>query len=79
MTRRATRRNSGAAFDALLLRAGLRRFLPDRLDEVLEKVDVVVVVLALQHRRDALEAHAGVDRGTREVDAVTRTRAARTA
>ncbi len=33
-----------------------------RLDQRAEKVDVVIVVLALQHRRDALQAHAGVDR-----------------
>ncbi|MCY1505940.1 hypothetical protein D9M68_401700 [compost metagenome] len=37
-------------------------------DQGAEKVDVVVVVLALQHRCQALEAHAGVDRRTRQVD-----------
>ncbi len=32
-------------------------------DQVLEQVDVVIGVLALQHGGDALEAHAGVDAG----------------
>ena len=35
-----------------------------------EQVDLVVVVRALQHRGDALEPHAGVDRGLRQVDAL---------
>ena len=39
-------------------------------DQRLEQVDVVVVVYALQHGGDALEAHAGVDRGFRQVDAL---------
>ena len=38
----------------------------DRPDEGAEQVDVVVVVRALQHRGDALEPHAGVDRGLRQ-------------
>ena len=41
----------------------LVRFTRRRLDQVLEKIDLVVRVLALQHRGDALETHAGVDRG----------------
>ena len=32
------------------------------LDQVLEQVDLVVGMHVLQHRGDALEAHAGVDR-----------------
>src|SRR4029077_16733460 len=35
-------------------------------DQVLEKIDVVIGVHALQHCRDALETHAGVDRGLRQ-------------
>ena len=35
-----------------------------------KQVDVVIVVHALQHGGDALEAHAGVDRGARQVDAL---------
>src|SRR6266540_5869682 len=31
-------------------------------DEVLEEVDLVIGVHALQHRRDALKAHSGIDR-----------------
>ena len=38
-------------------------------DQRLEQVDVVVVVLALEHRGDALEAHAGVDRRPRQAGA----------
>ena len=34
-----------------------------RLDDAAEQIDVVVVVQPLEHRRDALEAHAGVNRG----------------
>jgi hypothetical protein len=50
----------------------LARFLPSALtpvafprgaDQRLEQVDVVIVVLALQHGGDALQPHAGVDRG----------------
>ena len=37
-----------------------------RLDQRAEEIGVVVVVLALQQGRDALEAHAGVDRRTRQ-------------
>src|SRR4051812_5100243 len=33
------------------------------LDQVLEKIDLIVRVLALQHRGDALETHAGIHRG----------------
>ena len=36
------------------------------LDQRPHQVGVVVVVLALQHRADALEPHAGVDRGPRQ-------------
>ena len=43
-----------------------------RLDQRAEQVDGVVVVRALQHRGDALEPHAGVDRGPRQVDALAR-------
>jgi hypothetical protein len=35
-------------------------------DQGAKQIDVVVVVLALQHGGDALEAHAGVDRGARQ-------------
>src|ERR1043166_4002684 len=38
-------------------------------DDRAEQVDLVVVVGALEHRGDALEPHAGVDRGARQVDA----------
>ena len=41
-------------------------------DQRAEQVDVVIVVRALQHRGDALEPHAGVDRGPRQVDALVR-------
>ncbi len=40
------------------------------LDEDAEQVDGVIVVRALQHRGDALEPHAGVDRGPRQIDAL---------
>jgi hypothetical protein len=43
-----------------LLLAGLAR---RRLDQRLEQVDLVVRVHVLQHCRDALQAHAGVDAG----------------
>src|SRR5690606_19271561 len=36
----------------------------------LEEVDLVIVVRALQDGRDALEAHAGVDRGLGKLDAL---------
>ncbi len=42
----------------------------DRLDQRGEHVDLVIVVGALQHRGHALEPHAGVDRGPRQVDAL---------
>ena len=42
----------------------------DRLDQRAEQIDLVIVVGALQHRRHALEAHAGVDRWPRQVDPV---------
>ncbi len=38
-------------------------------DQRAEQIDGVIVVGALQHRGDALEPHAGVDRGTRQLDA----------
>ncbi len=37
-------------------------------DDRAEQVDLVIVVRALQHRRDALEPHAGVDRRLRQFD-----------
>ncbi len=39
-------------------------------DQRPHQVDVVIVVLALHHRGDAFEAHAGVDRRARQVDAL---------
>ena len=42
----------------------------DRLDERAEQIDLVIVVRTLQHRGDALEPHAGVDRRPRQVDAL---------
>ena len=39
-------------------------------DQRAEQIDLVIVVRALQHRGDALEPHAGVDRGLRQVDAL---------
>ena len=41
----------------------------DRLDQGAEQVDGVIVVGALQHRGDALQPHAGVDRRPRQLDA----------
>ena len=41
-------------------------------DQAAQQVGVVVVVLALQHRGDALEPHAGVDRRLRQADALVR-------
>ena len=41
-------------------------------DQSPEEVDVVIVVLALQDRGDAFEPHAGIDRGTRQRDPLTR-------
>ncbi len=38
------------------------------LDQRAEQVDVVIVVLALEHRGDALKPHAGVDRRARQLD-----------
>ena len=46
-----------------ILDAGLAR---RRLDQILEQVDFVVGVHALQHRGDALQSHAGVHRGLRQ-------------
>ena len=40
----------------------------DMHNDCTEQVDLVVVVRALQHRGDALEPHAGVDRGLRQID-----------
>ena len=37
-----------------------------RLDQILEEIDLIVRVLALQHRGDALEPHAGIDRRPRQ-------------
>ena len=48
-------------------------------DDRAEQVDLVIVVRALQHRGDALEPHAGVDRRPRQIDALAARRAARTA
>ena len=42
----------------------------DGLDQRAEQIDVVIVVGALQHRGDALEPHAGVDRRPGQVDAL---------
>ena len=44
-----------------------------------EQVDRVIVVRALHHRGDALEPHAGIDRGLRQIDALAAGEAARTA
>src|SRR5688572_29050071 len=46
------------------------RLLGRRLDQRAHQVDVVVVMLALQHRRQALQAHASVDRRARQADAL---------
>lgn len=35
-----------------------------------EQIGVVIVVFALQQRRNALETHAGVDRRARQIDAL---------
>ena len=43
------------------------RSVRDRADQRHEQVDLVIVVLALQHRGDALQPHAGVDRGLRQM------------
>ena len=40
----------------------------DRFDQRGEQIDLVIVVGALQHRGHALDAHAGVDRGPRQID-----------
>ena len=55
-----------------LVQAGRRHLgqLGDRLDQRAEQIDGVIVVRALQHRGDALEPHAGVDRGPRQIDAL---------
>ena len=44
--------------------------LGDGVDQRGEQVDGVIVVGALHHRGDALEPHAGVDRGPRQVEAL---------
>ena len=41
-------------------------------DQSPEEVDVVIVVLALQDRGNAFEPHAGIDRGARQRDPLTR-------
>ena len=52
-------------------RAELAAFLANILDQIGKKIDLVVVVLALQDGRDALEPHAGIDRGFRQRHAIT--------
>ena len=47
------------------------RRIRDRPDERAHEVDGVIVMRALQHRRDALEPHPGVDRGLRQQHALT--------
>ena len=49
----------------LALRIGAGQF-GDGADQGDEQVDVVIVVLALQHGGDALQARAGIDRGLRQ-------------
>ena len=39
-------------------------------DQRAEQIDVVIVVHALHHGGNALQTHAGIDRGTRQVDAL---------
>jgi len=41
-------------------------------DDAAHQIDVVIVVLALQHGGDALEPHAGIDRRLRQRDALVR-------
>src|SRR6266478_8634239 len=41
--------------------------LGDGTDQGNEQVDLITVVLALKHRRDALQPHAGVDRRLRQI------------
>ena len=41
-------------------------------DQRPEQVDVIIVVLPLQDRGDAFEPHAGIDRGARQRDPLTR-------
>ena len=47
-----------------------------RRDQRLEQIDGVIVVGALHHRGDALEPHAGIDRGMRQCHDAFRRRAA---
>ncbi len=54
-------------------RAELAALFADRLNKVLEQIDLVVVMLALKHGGDALQAHAGIDRGFWQRHAVART------
>src|SRR6476469_7806300 len=49
----------------LAMRIGAGQF-RDGADQRREQIDLVTVVLALQYRRDALQSHAGVDRGLRQ-------------
>ena len=42
----------------------------DSLDQRAEQIDLVIVVRALQHRGHAFDAHAGIDRRPRQVDAL---------
>src|SRR6185437_9395007 len=50
----------------IILRIGAGQF-GNGADQRREKIDLIAVVLALQHRRDALQPHAGVDRGLRQI------------
>ena len=42
----------------------------DMRDDRTEQIDLVVVMRALQHRGDPLEPHSGVDRGSRQRNAL---------
>ena len=44
----------------------MRRLPRRRPDQFLKEIDVVIGVHALQHRRDAFEPHARIDRGLGE-------------
>jgi hypothetical protein len=60
--------------DAMRHRARTFRLDPGQISDVgddrAEQIDLVIVVRTLQHRGDALEPHAGIDRGSRQVDAL---------
>ena len=51
----------------------------DRLDQRPKQIDLIIVIGALQHRRHAFDAHAGIDRRPRQVEALAVRQAARTA